>query len=248
MLNGSRLSVVTGCRDRTNFLLQALPTWIAAEQIDEIVIVDWSSTIPLQSPGAGFAVTWSLDPRTILATVPNQAEWHLSKCCNLGLAVATGDIILRLDSDVLLDPRFFEDNELCPGRFRAGIYDPMLPFPLGLWGALLAYKSDILSVNGYNERLIGYGWDDEDLYQRLSRSGIERAPMNHRHLTHIPHGVDLRLGTQKGSLDQSSARNRLSMVDHPWTTSDHVTKWSMNRRGNVVTCMEDLQPEHDRPR
>ena len=35
-------------------------------------------------------------------------------------------------------------------------------------GILLASSDDFRAVNGYDERIFAYGWDDEDLYERLS--------------------------------------------------------------------------------
>lgn len=118
MIGGKTVSVVTGCRDRESYLQQALPTWLAAEEVDEVVVVDWSSRAPLAT-----SLRDHLDRqggRLVLAVADHQPRWHLSRCLNLGIQVATGDVVLKLDSDVRLLPGFFEANSVEEDHFRAG--------------------------------------------------------------------------------------------------------------------------------
>jgi hypothetical protein len=234
MLNGQRISIISGCRDRESFLLQSLPTWLASPEIDEVVVVDWSSISPLEDA----LKPYLHDTRLVIAVGSNQPRWHLTKCCNLGLLVSTGDLILRLDSDVLLDRRFFADNPIEKGSFRGGYDLKILPHPPGLWGVMFAFKEDILRVNAYNERLVGYGWDDEDLFLRMATSGIDRGLIQYKHLKHLDHGPNLRLGTQSESLEVTNNRNQKLSLEFPWTSRDCRTKWELLRFGQIVRCAE----------
>ena len=41
------ISIVTACMNREDFLVQALPSWLQIEEVNEVVIVDWSSKKPV---------------------------------------------------------------------------------------------------------------------------------------------------------------------------------------------------------
>lgn len=53
-------------------------------------------------------------------------------------------------------------------------------------GLLLVRRSDFLAVNGYNSRLRGWGWEDQDMISRLTLgAGLERITSGHAvHLSH----------------------------------------------------------------
>lgn len=239
MIENRKVSVVTGCRNRESFLLQTLPTWLATGVIDEVVVVDWSSSRSLAEVLLPFLDRY---PQLVLATVRDQQRWHGTKAYNLGVQLASGEVLLRLDSDVVLeDSKFFEHNPIKSGQFRAEIDLNLHPFPLGLWGTLLAFHSDVLRVNGYNERLVGYGWEDIDLFLRLSRFGRSREFLVYDHLRHLDHGTDERRGDQVETLEESMARNYESMNSRPWTMNDRRTTWKIIRdvfRPNLITCIE----------
>jgi N-terminal domain of galactosyltransferase len=238
MIGGHKVSVVTGCRNRTSFLLQSIVTWLSEPIVDEVVVVDWSSEPPLTKELSRFLNDphtqpgWD-DPSLVVARALKQDTWHLTKCYNLGLQVATGDLILKLDVDVKLKHLFFDRHPIARGQFYAG---DLLGMRAPLWGDFLAFREDLLKVGGWNERLIGYGWDDEDLYNRLSQLGLHRMPMHYPDLFHIDHGNDLRQGEGKESLSDSTARNIRSSAESPWTEKDQMTKWAKTREGNIILC------------
>ena len=232
MFDNKKVSVFTTCQNRESFLLQALPTWLAVNEIDEVVIVDWSSVVPLTDT---LREHLARDSRLVLGVVTDHRKWHLTKCGNLAISLTTGDIVFHLDADVLILPSFKpECLHLEEGHFKAR-YPKRSP----LWGSFLVYRTDLLAVNGYNERIIGYAQDDEDLYDRLIGSGCRQVDMFHEYLLHLDHGEDLRLNTQTESITESLVNARRIMREAPWTTKDRPTKWSTERHGNVVYCTEE---------
>jgi hypothetical protein len=56
-------------------------------------------------------------------------------------------------------------------------------------GLLMVRRSDFLSVNGYNSRFRGWGWEDQDMISRLTLgAGLERVSYGHAtHLSHDDH-------------------------------------------------------------
>lgn len=184
MMNGQRLSISTGALDRLEMLERSLPTWFAAPEPDEIVVVDWNNAVPLRESLSKFT-----DPRLVIVRVTDQPHWLAAKCHNLELQASSGGVLLRLDSDTLMGTSFFARHSLEPGNFHAGDWRKAADLNEGgLTGTLYAYKSDLLAVNGYNERLVYYGYDDDDIFERLAAHGLHRHDVDFSTLEHIPHG------------------------------------------------------------
>ena len=98
------ISIVCGVMDRSPHLGESLPTWLAHPKVGQVVIVDWSSQVPIEPP--------SYDPRVVVARVVGQKHWCPSKCHNLGLRLATESRVLRLDADHQLALNFFLKHPL----------------------------------------------------------------------------------------------------------------------------------------
>lgn len=173
------------------------------------------------------------DPSLKLAIAEGQVNWHLTRCYNLGLQVATSDLVLKLDADVRLKTQFFKAHPIIPGQFYAG---DALGMRAPLWGNVYAFRNDLLKIKGWNERLMGYGWDDEDLYSRLSQSGLTRKHMDYSTLAHVDHGNDLRQGGSRETLSESTERNVRMSSNDPWTEKDQMSRWSMEHHGKLVLC------------
>ena len=184
MVNGQRLTLTTGSLDRLEHLQRSLATWLKHLELDEVIVVDWGNEVPLLQ-----CLNTFTDPRVVVARAEGQEHWHNSKCHNLELQLASGEQVLRLDSDYLLGPNFFRRHELRSGCFFAGNWQQVAASDdkRHLSGAVYAYKSDLLAVNGYNERLRHYGREDDDLYDRLVARGLKRVDLDLSTLDHIPH-------------------------------------------------------------
>ena len=233
------ISVVCGVRDRLSYLLRSLPTWLACPEVGEVVVVDWSSAEPVV-----FADLPS-DDRVVVARVDGQEQWVASKCLNLGLDLARGGRILRLDADDLLERDFFAAHPSRPSSFYR--FDDARSRDANerhLMGVVFADKEDILAVNGYNERIVTYGYDDEDLVRRLCASGLTALPLDLDTVHHVPHGDELRTACQvvPGDLgvrppweawnwkpgkvvDNLATRNRHLAKGRPWGPGDVRTGW-----------------------
>jgi hypothetical protein len=183
MINGKRLSISTGSLDRLEMLERTLPTWLAASEPDEIVVVDWCNAMPLRESLRRFS-----DPRLVIVRAIDQPYWLAAKCHNLELQTITGEVLLRLDNDVLLGKNFFTHHPLEPGSFYAGNWRTAPTYnEVGLTGTLYVHTTDLFAVNGYNERLTSFGYDDDDLYDRLVASGLRRIDVDFETLEHVEH-------------------------------------------------------------
>jgi glycosyltransferase involved in cell wall biosynthesis len=98
--------------------------------------------------------------------------FHRSHSRNVAMKLATGDIICNLDADNYLgkDFAFYINYEF---SFNEKIFLTS-GFSDGSYGKICVQKNDFLSVRGYDERLSGWGYEDDDLYARLEGLGLER--------------------------------------------------------------------------
>ena len=98
------ISVFTVCKNRNHHLAQMLASIVDFAQIDEIVIVDWSSNESLE-PVIG---QYNSD-KIILAEVPDQDRFLRCHALNLAARLTTRDTLLKLDADVQMTSDFFSD-------------------------------------------------------------------------------------------------------------------------------------------
>lgn len=184
-------SLVTCAMNRTENLLKALPTWIACADLDEIVIVDWSSREPVADAidAAGLS-----DPRIRIVRVDDEPRWILSYAFNLGFRFARGSRIVKTDADIQLQPDFFSRNPLTPGIFIAGDWRKAAKGQEHINGFFYIHREDLRRIRGFNEYITTYGWDDDDIYNRMGEAGLRRVCVDLRSIWHIPHDDALRLG------------------------------------------------------
>lgn len=172
----SDVSVVLGCQDRNTYAAVVEGVRRVYGDRVELIVVDWSSRARVSNVPRG----------TVLRVVDLDGQWNLAQAYNLGIRHSTRKYVLKLDCDthVTCAPPL-----PAPGTFRAGSWRE------GgdgghLNGVLFAKRSDLLSVGLYDERFARYGWDDSDLYERLSVA-VERTSIGSC-VRHMSHGDALR--------------------------------------------------------
>jgi hypothetical protein len=231
----TNISVVCGCMDRQEMLQQALPSWLALVEIGEIVIVDWSSREPIRPMAAALG-----DPRLKVLRVDGQRRWIASKSHNLGVRAASGDVLLRLDSDYVLQPSFFQKHELTERRFFCGNWrHARTDNERHLTGVLYVHRRHFLAVNGYNERIVTYGYEDDDLFERLEHAGPTRQDIDLDTVHHIPHDDLLRTRHQDVSdVQAETEKNKALAHSRPWSRADRMTGWDCRETDGGVVCTE----------
>ncbi|MCP9772333.1 glycosyltransferase family 2 protein [Synechococcus sp. Tobar12-5m-g] len=168
-MNNPGVSIVTVCMNRSGHLLQSAAAVAAWPHHAEHLVVDWSSTEPLRRadlPG---------DPRLRLLRVEGEERWNLCRAYNFAVGQACGAVILKLDADAWPSQGF---DPSAPG-LRMGDRGRVCAFGSGLdgrKGQLLIERRMFEDVGGFNELMMGYGFDDKDLRVRLRLlSGQEPA-------------------------------------------------------------------------
>ncbi len=223
--NQEGVSLVTCCMNREENLLKALPTWLSINKIDEVVIVDWSSEKEVSKTLLRAGID---DCRIRIVRAIDEPRWVCTFAYNLGFRHAKYNKILKVDADIILKADFFEKNSLPPGTFVAGNWEVAEKGQEHINGFFYLYKEDLHNIKGFNEFITTYGWDDDDIYSRLSNYGLQRVCVDTDSIYHIPHDDVQRLGGLDSEIDNALSElnsdplykirvNRyLAMVMPPW--------------------------------
>jgi len=164
------ISIVYACMDREKNLLESLDSWIdKTDKINEIIIIDWSSKMPLINNAK---IQTHLNTKKIrLIRVENQNYFSMSRSYNLGFNLSSNKIILKLDADYKnlncswINHLAINDNNELDKYFVVGHYK----FSESLSGFFLVNKKDFVH---YNENFQGWGYDDTDIYNRIQEKDI----------------------------------------------------------------------------
>lgn len=196
----------------------------------EHLIVDWSSSPAIQRSQLPD------DPRIRLARVEGEGLWWLTRAYNHGFALARCPWILKVDADQVLERAFFA--ELSPAMAELQLTALPLDFETP-WAepeatGLFCISAALLRrLGGFNPHLVGWGYDDLDLYQRaFALPGVRLARLPAGGRRNLLHSHQARLGSQIRSfagwepLAEGLARLRLeaSLEANRWAAR-HCCCW-----------------------
>lgn len=225
----SAISIVIATKDRATFLERALES--LAQQRDapefEVIVADNGSTD--DTPGVvarmGGKVSYRLG--RIEAGSSNRAFAR-----NAGVAAASGDLILFIDDDVWLPPRFVSAHAAAQRDGKAcAVTGPIVnvpsyderprPTPANFSRAFLCTcnvsiaKTALQRVGGFDESFDLYGWEDTELGLRLRESGVQHAFAWDAYLYHIkppePLELSVRRSVEKATMAARLVRKRPDM-------------------------------------
>lgn len=195
------ISLICSCKNRIDALRVSLNSWVKFKEITEIIIVDWNSDEPID-----FLLNY--DERIKIIRVPDQKYFNQPQPLNLAASISTGEYILKVDCDYLINPyyNFFDvynpkDDEFICGEYEYAIdesqypedfnylelgreglfrYDKSYsPFYKYLIGLLYTKKSNFEKINGYNELLDKfYAFEDEEIFKRLELLGLKKVKID----------------------------------------------------------------------
>jgi hypothetical protein len=75
-------------------------------------------------------------------------------------------------------------------------------------GLLLVRRADFLRIGGYNSRLVGWGWEDQDMIARLTL-GRGLARINEGYAVHLSHDDHARVARYPKVKDRWESRDRM---------------------------------------
>ena len=136
---------------------------VKCKNLDEIVIIDWGSKNKVVDTLKEFN-----DSRIKVYRVDNADKWVLSHAFNIGLLCSSNENIYKLDCDDIVRSDLIIEHPLDENSFYAGNWkDAKTQNELQINGKLFCQFKNFNKVNFYNENIIYYGWDDDDIYLRL---------------------------------------------------------------------------------
>ena len=168
--NNSGITIVSACMNRNENLHKSLTSWLLLD-VQEIIIVDWSSETPVSETLKGIN-----DPRIKVIRIDSEKYWVLTYAFNIGLQSATFEKIYKLDADIQVSTDFLTVNSFKEGEYIRGFWRDALDVDQAdqvyLNGSFGAFKKDLKRIGFYNEYIRTYGYDDSDLYLRLNHEKL----------------------------------------------------------------------------
>jgi len=212
------VSIILGVKDRTERLAECLASWNRGycSLIREIIIVDWSSKIPIINNEKIIKQIEKSNAKNSIfikiARVENQKFYNRCQALNLARSLTSSNnpVLLKIDADYVS----VNTNWL---RCMPAINNNLTNYFVGTsplfcdsnyTGFLFVNKKHFDMVNGYNENLDSHwGYEDKDLENRLSNIEVENLNQFQNksklqkvifydiknHIYHIPHDDNLRL-------------------------------------------------------
>lgn len=229
--------IVASCQNRHEVLQNVLPSWLAVEGVHQIVIVDWSSEPSLRS-----IVRPRRDERIKLIRVNNESSWVLSRAYNLGVESCSCGYVLRTDCDYGLQKnvlkfhnvsRVVNEHVFYTGNWLTARDEN----EIHLNGALLVKRDVFLSVGGYDERIQTYGWDDEDLYNRLIGRNFKRLNLSYDYISHHSH--------DDSSRAQTGVKFAQVQIDVNQLLLEQLTPWSKTMREGLESSSYNILRDED---
>jgi hypothetical protein len=243
------ISVISACGNRGKALSVSVSSWIQFDEIDEIIITDWSSIEPVTH-------LTQLDSRIKVITVLNERYFNQPQPLNLAASLVKNDYILKLDSDTIMNPyfNFFDYHKIDNNSFLTGtdeswnFYDDeSRANPLNyqnyiylkaLWGTLYITKENYVKIGGYNENMDTYAaWEDTELYERLLILGLKHVNIkfNLKTLFSLPHESKKRVENFQAYTENKNLEK---------TIREHIKKFNNIEDDNVVHKL--LLEKHNR--
>lgn len=181
--------------NRTEYLRESIQTWNEIEELNEIIVVDYSSTKPISEsdlPQPKFG------KKIILVRVNNEKHWILSHAYNLGISFVNYDKLVKIDSDIKLSKDFISSHPLNENEFYRGHWENARnENEIHFNGQLICRTTDFCEVNGYNERITTYGYDDTDLYNRIEQTTKSKPKdFDYDKMNHIESNSEVRVENQ----------------------------------------------------
>jgi len=189
----NRISIALTVMNRTDRVYDCLSSWCRHDIFDDIILVDWSSSPPIIENEEIKNLLSSKNNIKVIR-VDNEKYFNQPAAYNIAINNCKNNYILKLDIDHILVndnlPLMFENmtKDLDDSFYCCENVTPEH------WGIVFMSKKLFDSVNGYNEKLTGWGGDDNDLYFRMSKLKTKKIMSKIPFfIYHNPHGDDLRV-------------------------------------------------------
>jgi hypothetical protein len=196
-----RLSIVTCCKGRLEYLKRALPTFVEQSE-SEVIIVDYDCPDRTKDWVAAHF------PTVRVAIVTEVPIFNVSRARNLGARLARAPWLAFCDADNVLAPSFASEvlARMVPGVYLRTLRNTpsgpkRRPIPL------VCEAATFWAVGGYDDAFRSWGLEDVELVYRLNQSGIKEARDAAVLVETLPHSNAARSAYYEHTIDVSSTIN-----------------------------------------
>ncbi len=155
-------SLIVACKNRTENLVNALPSWLCINKITEYIVVDYDSDEPLADND--HFKSWKDNAQIQIVRVCDKEKFNLGQAYNLAIDSCTNNNIIKIDADHACKDSSFLDYFSEPHLRTFFLHGDYNFSDKGLSGFCIFPKSQNVY---YREDLNGWGYDDLDFYARL---------------------------------------------------------------------------------
>jgi hypothetical protein len=150
-----KITVVTCSMNRHDYLKEVVESTNNIDNLLEHILIDFSSDERIDNN------LIEINPKLKIITVKNESTWWLARAYNIAFWLAKGNFILKLDADTVLNAE--EVNKINLNNVDGVVFEHQ-----GGMGNFIIRKNLIQEVNGFNEYIFHWGYDDRDLIERIS--------------------------------------------------------------------------------
>ena len=171
-----KISIVYGCKNRERNLIQSINSIINYDIIDDIVIVDFNTNVNLRDFLKQKIDNKIFDEKITIIEVTNTTPWILSYCYNIGLLFVKNRKIIKSDSDYIFSKDCIDYLYNCDltNCFYSFDWSTAKTENQRHLNGFFYFDKEYLNKYGYfNQNIIFYGWDDDDLKNTWIKNKIE---------------------------------------------------------------------------
>ncbi len=197
----NKISICTVCMNRLPYLCQTLPVNISENlhypQI-EFIVLDYNSKDDMEN-WIRLNMSYHLESGVLkYYKTYEPAHFLLSHSKNMAMRLASNDIVCMVDADNYAGPDYagwINTAYNSTGKDRVITTLRRDDIPHRDQGGKLAFHRDFLyAAKGFDEALIGYGFEDIDLVNRLEQLGCQRMFIEDmEYLKYISHSDEERV-------------------------------------------------------
>lgn len=204
----SGISFCTVCMNRLHHLRETLPQNIK-DNLDynnlEHVLLDYNSQDGLGNWVKDNLSSFIETGRLQYYRTEEPNTFNMAHSRNMVCKLASRDIICLIDADNFTGRGFAHYINTCfrqaDNIFLTAINKVIDENPKDVLGRIALRKKDFIKVQGFDERMVSYGFEDYDLANRLELSGLERKLIQPSYLNAISHSKDERIANMSAKIN-----------------------------------------------
>lgn len=195
---GNKISICYACKNRKDNLMESLKSIIHNEIIDDIVLVDFNSDDTNLYSFLINKIDKKFFNKINFIKVKTITPWILSYAYNIALIYAKNDKIIKSDCDYIYSDEFvnYLNNLNLNNNFYSFDWnDAKTENQKKMNGFFYLSKKQLNNCGYFNQDILFYGYDDDDLKNKLSEKyNYSRLKLqNDNLLRHIVHNNNERL-------------------------------------------------------